>query len=67
MKNVLLITFTALAFSLISVCSFAGDWLVTPEEAKKEALIQADGVLYRGRSASVPNCPQINLVKHHSS
>lgn len=63
MKNVLLTTLTVLAVSLIPVFSFAEDWLVTPEEAKREALIQADGIVYRGRSAPVPNCPQISLVK----
>jgi hypothetical protein len=45
------------------VGAHAEDWLVTPEEANKEARMQADGVVYRGRSAIVPNCPQISLVK----
>ena len=47
----------------IPVCAQAEDWLVTPEEAKKEAVMQADGVVFRGRSATVPNSPQISLVK----
>ncbi|BBE50471.1 hypothetical protein OYT1_ch0908 [Ferriphaselus amnicola] len=48
---------------LMPVGAQAEDWLVTPEEARKEAVMQADGVVYRGRSATVPNSPQISLVK----
>lgn len=63
MKSVLVTALIALAVALTPVCTFADGWLITPDEAKKEALIQADGVVYRGRTASVPNCPLISLVK----